>query len=184
MNVHLQYYVKNVGNIQNDFKRVVEKIDHCEDDIGVLQQGQTNQEMFNRAILKRMREIEMKIEEQTKRIVSLEEEIATLCWKKACTCGEGKGKGVTIASTSGDQGDHIILNSDDSRDWTPISLLNLARQGLRDWRSKHQKSLLGSNEWNMIACTGARPLLLLSILQFRLEMSVALRENEEAICKS
>ena len=47
LNVHLQYYVKNVGNIQNDFKRVVEKIDHCEDDIGVLQQGQTDQETFN-----------------------------------------------------------------------------------------------------------------------------------------
>ena len=32
----------------------------------------------------------MKIEEQTERIVSLEEEVVTLCWKKACTCGEKK----------------------------------------------------------------------------------------------
>ena len=56
--------MKNVGNIQNDFKRVVEKINHCEDDIGLLQQGQTNWETFNRAILERMREMEMKIEEQ------------------------------------------------------------------------------------------------------------------------
>ena len=47
LNVHLQYYAKNVGNIQNDFKRVMEKIDHCEDDVGLLQQGQTNQEIFN-----------------------------------------------------------------------------------------------------------------------------------------
>ena len=37
------------------------------------------------------------------RIISLEEEVATLCWKKACTCGEGEGNGVAIASTSGDQ---------------------------------------------------------------------------------
>ena len=88
LNVHLQYYAKNVRNIQNDFKRVVAKIDHCEDDIGLLQQGQTNQETFNQAILERMREMEMKMEEQTERIVSLEEEVATLCWKKACMCGE------------------------------------------------------------------------------------------------
>ena len=109
MNVHLQYYAKNVGNIQNNFKRVVEKIDHCEDNIGVLQQGQTNQETFNRAILERMREMEMKIEGQTERIVSLEEEVAMLHWKKACTCGEGKGKGITIASTSRDQEEHSEL---------------------------------------------------------------------------
>ena len=105
MNVHLQYYVKNVGNIQNDFKRVVKKIDHCEDNISVLQQGQTDQETFNRAILERMREMEMKMkmEEQTERIVSLEEEVATLHWKKACMCGEGKGKGIAVASSSRDQ---------------------------------------------------------------------------------
>ena len=109
LNVHLQYYAKNMGNIQNDFKRVVEKIDHCEDNIGVLQQGQTDQEMFNQAILERMREMEVKMEGQMERIVSLEEEVATLCWKKACTCGEGKGKGVTVASTSGDQEDQSEL---------------------------------------------------------------------------
>ena len=105
MNVHLQYYAKNVGNIQNDFKRVVEKINRCKDDVGLLQQGQTDQETFNQAILERMREMEMKMkmEGQMERIVSLEEEVATLCWKKACTCGEGKGKGVAVASTSGDQ---------------------------------------------------------------------------------
>ena len=103
MNIHLQYYAKNVGNIQNDFKRVVEKIDHCEDDIGVLQQGQTDQETFNRVILERMREMETKMEGQMERIVLLEEEVGTLRWKKACTCGEGKG--VAVVSTSGDQED-------------------------------------------------------------------------------
>ena len=103
LNAHLQYYAKNVRNIQNDFKRVVEKIDHCEDDIGVLQQGQTNQEMFNQAILERMREMETKMEGQTERIILLEEEVAMLHWKKACMCGEGKGKGVAVASSSRDQ---------------------------------------------------------------------------------
>ena len=103
LNVHLQYYMKNVRNIQNDFKRVMEKIDHCKDDIGLLQQGQTDQETFNHAILERIREMETKMEEQTERIISLEEEIATLHWKKACMCGEGKEKEMAIASGSGDQ---------------------------------------------------------------------------------
>ena len=39
---------------------------------------------------------------------------------------------------------HIILNCDDSRDWAPTSLLDLAGQSLRDWRSKHQESLFRS----------------------------------------
>ena len=109
LNVHLQYYAKNVGNIQNDFKRVVEKINHCEDDISVLQQGQTHQETFNQAILERMREMETKMEEQTERIVLLEEEVTTLHWKKACMCGEGKGKGVAVNSASEDQEEHFKL---------------------------------------------------------------------------
>ena len=103
LNVHLQYYLKNVRNIQNDFKRVVEKINHCEDDISLLQQGQTNQEMFNQAVLERMWEMEMKMEVQSKRIISLEEEVTMLHWKKASMCEEGKGKRVAIASNSRDQ---------------------------------------------------------------------------------
>ena len=43
------------------------------------------------------------------RIVLLEEEVTTLCWKKACTCGEGKGNGIAVASTSGDQEEHSEL---------------------------------------------------------------------------
>ena len=61
---------------------------------------------------------------------------------------------------------HIVLNGDDGRNWTPTSLLDLTRQSLRDWRSEHQKSFFWSNKWNMIARTGARSFLFLSILQF------------------
>ena len=71
-----------------------------EDDVGSLQQGQKDQEMFNRAVLERMQQMETKMEEQMERIVSLEEEVATLCWRKACTCGEKKGKEVAVASGS------------------------------------------------------------------------------------
>ena len=53
--------------------------------------------------------METKMEEQTERIVSLEEEVAMLHWRKVCMCGEGKGKGVTIASGSRDQEEHSEL---------------------------------------------------------------------------
>ena len=45
LNIHLQYYMKNVRNIQNDFKRVMEKINHCEDDIGLLQQADQSRDI-------------------------------------------------------------------------------------------------------------------------------------------
>ena len=91
LNIHLQSYAKNVGRIQDDFGRVVEKINTCDDRVDVLQQRHVDQESFNRAILERMQEMEATIEGQTERIVSLEEEVATLHWRKACACDkEGK----------------------------------------------------------------------------------------------
>ena len=53
--------------------------------------------------------MEMKMEGQMERIVLLEEEVAMLRWKKACTCGEGKEKGVAVISTFGDQEDQSEL---------------------------------------------------------------------------
>ena len=101
LNVHLQSYAKNVGNIQHNFKRVVEKINVCDDRVDVLQRRQNNQEAFNHAILVRMQEMEAKAEVQEERIVTLEEEVATLHWKKACACGE-EGKETVIATGSGE----------------------------------------------------------------------------------
>ena len=111
LNIHLQYYAKNVVKIQDDFKRVVEKIHQCEDGVGVLQQGQIDQESFNHAILARMQEMETKIEAQEERIVSLEEEVAVLRWKKACMCREKKEEAV-VASGSGSQEDPIELEEE------------------------------------------------------------------------
>ena len=101
LNVHLQNYMKNVGAIQGDFKKVVEKIYPCEDGVLALQQGQEDQEKFNCAILERMREMEEKANTQEERIVSLEEELVTLRWKKACTCGE-EGRRTVVATGSGE----------------------------------------------------------------------------------
>ena len=38
LNFHLQNNAKNVGRIQGDFKRVIEKINICDDRVDVLQQ--------------------------------------------------------------------------------------------------------------------------------------------------
>ena len=92
---------KNVGRIQGDFKRVVEKINVCDDRVDVLQRVQGDQEAFNHAVLARMREMEAKTEAQEERIVALEEEVATLRWKKPCSCGE-EGKETVIATGSGE----------------------------------------------------------------------------------
>ena len=101
LNVHLQSYTKNVGRIQDDFSRVVEKINTCDDRVDVHQQRHVDQESFNHAVLERMQEMEATIEGQAERIVLLEEEVATLCWRKACVCGE-KGKQTVIATGSGE----------------------------------------------------------------------------------
>ena len=45
--------------------------------------------------------MEATIEGQAERIVSLEEEVATLRWRKACVCGE-EGKQMVIATGSGE----------------------------------------------------------------------------------
>ena len=97
LNVHLQSYAKNIGRIQDDFSQVVEKINTCDDRVDVHQQRHVDQELFNRAILERMQEIEATIEGQTERIVSLEEEVATLRWRKECKCSE-----TVIATGSGE----------------------------------------------------------------------------------
>ena len=181
MNVHLQYYAKNVGNIQNDFKRVVEKIDHCEDDIGILQQGQTNQETFNRAILERMREMETKMEGQMERIVSLEEEVATLRWKKACTCGEGKGKGVTVISTSGDQEDQSELEyaeeEEGSSSGTSYHIPLVAPEETLLVFGSPVSQTLPSEVQETCGC----PVPAVIMIKDDVEMSVVLRENKEAI---
>ena len=101
LNVHLQSYAKSVGRIQDDFKRVVEKINACDDRVDVHQQRHVDQELFNRAILERMQGMEAAIEGQAERIVSLEEVVATLRWRKACVCEE-EGKQTVIATGSGE----------------------------------------------------------------------------------
>ena len=103
LNVHLQSFAKSVGRIQNDFNQVVEKINTCDDRVDVHQQRHVDQELFNRAILERMQEMEATIEGQTERIVSLEEEVATLCWRKECKCSE------TVIATGSGEGEELEL---------------------------------------------------------------------------
>ena len=117
LNVHLQSYAKSVGRIQDDFSRVVEKINTCDDRVDVHQQRHVDQESFNRAILERMQEMEATIEGQTERIVSLEEEVATLRWRKECKCsemviatGSGEGESSELEYAEEEEGDDSGLS--------------------------------------------------------------------------
>ena len=91
LNVHLQSYAKNVGKIQDDFSRVVEKINTCDNGVDMHQQRHVDRESFNCAILERMQEMEATIEGQAERIVLLEEEVATFRWRKECKSLGAKG---------------------------------------------------------------------------------------------
>ena len=62
-----------------------------------------DQESFNRAILERMQEMEATIEGQIERIVLLEEEVATLRWRKECKCSE------TVIATGSGEGESSEL---------------------------------------------------------------------------
>ena len=114
LNVHLQSYAKNVGRIQDDFSQVVEKINTCDDRVDVHQQRHVDQESFNCAILERMQEMEATIEGQTERIISLEEEVATLRWRKECKCsktviatGSGEGESLELEYAEEEEGDDL-----------------------------------------------------------------------------
>ena len=102
LNIHLQADGKNIKRIQDDFKCMLNKVHSCEDDIDVVQQGQKDQETLNHAIVERMQEIEAKMRGQGEKIVRLEEEIAVLRSRKACTCG-GEREEVTVVPSSGNQ---------------------------------------------------------------------------------
>ena len=114
LNIHLQSYAKNVGRIQDDFSQVVKKINTCDDRVDVHQQRHIDQESFNCAILEKMQEMEATIEGQTERIVSLEEEVVTLRWRKECKCskmvittGSGEGESSELEYAEEEEGDDL-----------------------------------------------------------------------------
>ena len=123
----------------------------------------------------------MKIEGQTERIVLLEEEITTLCWKKACTCGEGKGKGVAIVSSSGDQEDRSELEyakeeeGSSSRASYHVPLV-APKETLLVFSSPVSQTL-PSKVQETCGC----PVPTIITIEDDVEMAVVPRENEEAI---
>ena len=115
------------------------------------------------------------------RIVLLEEEVATLCWKKACTCREGKGKGVTVASTSGDQEDQSELEYAEEEEGSSSGasyhvLLVVPEEPLLVFGSPISQTL-PSKVQETCGC----PVPAIIAIKDNVEMSMVPRENEEAI---
>ena len=115
------------------------------------------------------------------RIISLEEEVTTLRWKKACACGEGKGKGVAVASTSGDQEDQSELEYTEEEEGSSSGAsyhvpLIAPEETLLVFGSPISQSL-PSEVQETYGC----PVPAIIAIEDDVEMSVVLRENEEAI---
>ena len=123
----------------------------------------------------------MKMEGQMERIVLLEEEVATLHWKKACTCREGKGKGVAVASTSGDQEDQSEPEYAEEEEGSSSGvsyhvLLVVPEEPLLVFGSSISQTL-PSEVQETCGC----PVPAIIAIEDNVEMSMVPRENEEAI---
>ena len=125
--------------------------------------------------------METKMEEQTERIISLEEEVATLYWKKACTCGEGKGKGVAVAFTSRDQEEESELEYAEEEEGSSSSAsyhipLVAPEETLLVFGSPISQSL-PSEVQETCGCSVPAAIM----IEDNVVMSMVLRENKEAI---
>ena len=125
--------------------------------------------------------METKMEGQMERIISLEEEVATLRWKEACMCGEGKGKGVAVASTSGDQEEQSELEYAEEEEGSSSNAsyhvpLVAPEETLLVFGSPISQTL-PSEVQETCGC----PVPAVITIEDDVEMAVILRENEEVI---
>ena len=118
------------------------------------------------------------MEEQIERIVSLEEEVTMLCWKKACTCGEEKGKGIAVASGSRDQEECFELeHAEGSSSGASYHVPLVApEEPLLVFRSP-----ISQNLPSKVQETCGCPVPAIITIEDDVEMAMVLRENKEAI---
>ena len=121
-----------------------------------------------------------KIEEPTERIVLLEEEVAMLCWRKACMCGERKEKGTAIASSSRDQEEQSELEYAEEEESSSSASyhvpLVVPEEPLLVFGSPASQTLP-----SRVQGTCWCPIPAVVRIEDNVEMTVVLRENEEAI---
>ena len=104
-NIHIQHVVKKIAQVNTNVERLVRKNDNCKVEIQCLGREQEAQEAQSSHLEERLKAMEDLMEDQVMKIIGLEEEVAVLRLRKACTCGER----VMMTSGSGSQEDPMTL---------------------------------------------------------------------------
>ena len=104
-NVHIQHVIKKMAQADSNVERLVRKNDNRKVEIQHLVTEQDKQEVQSNCLEERLKAMEDLMEDQVMKIIGLEEEVAILRSRKACTCGER----VMMMSGSGSQEDPLTL---------------------------------------------------------------------------
>ena len=109
LNKHLSMYVKKTRGVDADLTLLGKRADRQCSELNLLSRKEKRQEAFNRHMEERLESLESLTEEQSIKIVELEEAVAILRSRKACKCGETEES----TSGSGSQDDPLVLEYTD-----------------------------------------------------------------------
>ena len=87
-NVHIQHIVRKMGQVNSNVERFVRENENRKVEIQCLGKEQEVQEAQPSCPEERLKAPEDSTEDQAMKIIRLEEEVAILRLRKACTCGE------------------------------------------------------------------------------------------------
>ena len=172
MNIHIQHVVKKMAQVDSNMERLIKKNENHKVEIQHLGK---EQEVQSSHLEERLKVLEDLTEDQVMKIVGLEEEVAVLRSRKACTCGE---KVVTM-SGSGSQEDPVTLEyaeDEGSNSGSSYHLLIMAQEELL--------LVIGSpvsQSPDMPEALCACPVPAVIRIEDDVEMTAVPSENEEAI---
>ena len=104
-NVHIQHVIKKMAQVNSNMERLIRKNENHKMEIQHLVTEQDKQEAQSSCLEEGLKAMEDLMEDQAMKIIGLEEEVAILRSRKACTCG----KRVVTMSGSGSQEDPLTL---------------------------------------------------------------------------
>ena len=87
-NIHIQHVIKKMAQADSNIERLIWKNKNRKVEIQHLVTEQDKQEVQSSHLEERLKAMEDLMEDQAMKIIGLEEEVAVLRLRKACTCGE------------------------------------------------------------------------------------------------
>ena len=88
-NINIRHVIKKMAQVDTNVERLVKKKENCKAEIQCLEKEQEAQEVQSSHLEERLKVLEDLMEDQVMKIIGLEEEVAVLRLRKACTCGRG-----------------------------------------------------------------------------------------------